>query len=124
MPKLLKYPRYELRATMRGKLVYMCPICGMVQEHRIDWKQWRVRCYNEECRRTYAVAMLFRPLAGVNPRGAIPPDMVFPRVPIVRPRGRREPMHTLMDDDAPDPELVRLMRDNLKDHFSEDDDGQ
>ncbi len=97
MPALKKQPRYQLRATMRGKLTYLCPICGVVQEHRVDWRKWRLRCINEDCHRVFAVGLVFRPLAGHNAPGSLPPDMAFPRVPVIRPRGKRAPLHELGD---------------------------
>ena len=69
---------YQFRARTCGVLDWLCGFCGHLNRTRVTRTTWRVRCAGEECRRWFAVGVIFHnlPRAGRPP---IPPsDITFP----------------------------------------------
>src|SRR6266404_7620018 len=76
--KRLSYP-YEFRAQFNGRLTVMCPKCGKITQHALNWNTWHIQCKARECR-TFMVIGLNAHVTERDHRGKSvrPVDMCFP----------------------------------------------
>ena len=100
--KELSYP-YEFRARTCGVVDWLCGYCGHLNRTRVTRTTWRVQCAGKDCRRWFAVGVIFHTLPRAGRQPIPPPDITFPAAEV----GRWEsgqPVNCLVTGDVTPPD--------------------
>jgi len=79
--------RYPMRMQITGTFQILCPDCGHITRHRLNWNTWKIRCRYRNCRAMLLFGIhgaVIRAPGRLKRKPIRPVDSAFPELAVIR----------------------------------------